>query len=103
MAIIDYLNTEGVTRAAVTGHDSDGQPTWASAAALRCRYEPKHRRLTLASGETILSSGRVFVLPTQAAALNDKIIYNGTTYRVAVIEEQMGFNSLHHKMLWLAG
>lgn len=103
VSVSKYLNTQGVTRAAATGHDGDGQPTWGGAASLRCRYEFVKRRLTLATGETVVSSGRVFVEAGQAAALNDKITYSGTTFRVVEIAEQMGFNSLNHKMLWLAG
>lgn len=98
-----YLNTTGVTRAAITGHDSDGQPTWASAVALVCRFEPKYRRIATSTGESVVSAGRVFILPNQTGAINDQISYNGKTYRVIQVDEEMGFNSVSHKVLWLAG
>lgn len=98
-----YLNTSGVTRAAVSGSNSDGQPTWGSAVALRCRYEPKYRRIATQSGDIVISAGRLFVEPDQAASINDQIAYNGKTYRVIQVDEEMGFASLSHKVLWLAG
>jgi len=101
--ISGYLNTTGVTRAATSGHDSDGQPTWSAAAALTCRFESKYRRIATSTGESIISAGRLFVEPSQAAAINDKIAYNSKTYRVIQVDEEMGFNSLSHKVLWLAG
>lgn len=103
MSITDYLNTPGVTMASVTGHNQDGDPTWGAAAAIRCRYEAKRKLLRLADGETVVSAGRLFVEPSLAVAVNNKIIYNGTTYRVLEIDEQFGFNSINHRVLTLGG
>lgn len=103
-AVIDgYLNTSGVTIAQVTGNTGDGQPSWGSATDLKCRYESRRRRFQGPSGEEIISASRVFVLPSQAATINAKVAYGGNTYRVIQIDEEMGFNSLSHKVLWLAG
>lgn len=103
MAVVDYLNTTGVTRAATTGHDGDGQPTWSAAAAITCRFEPRYRRIATGTGESIVSAGRLFVAPSQAGAINDKITYNGKTYRVIQVDEEMGFSAMSHKVFWLAG
>ena len=101
--ISGYLNTSGVTRAPVSGNDGDGQPTWSSAVAIKCRFEAKYRRIATGSGDSIISAARIFVEPDQAATINDKIAYSGKTYRVIQVDEEMGYNSLSHKVLWLAG
>lgn len=98
-----YLNTTGVTLANVNGQTGDGQPTWGSAAALRCRYEARRRRITTGTGKEVISAGRLFISPDQAATIDAKVAYNGTTYQVIQIDEEMGFNALSHKVLWLAG
>jgi len=103
VSISDYLNTSGVTMASVTGFNSDGAPTWGAAAAIRCRYEAKRKLLRLPNGDTVVSAGRLFVEPTLTVAIGNKIIYGSTTYQVLEIDEQMGFNSLSHRVLTLGG
>lgn len=103
MAVTDYLNTSGVTLANVTGQDGDGQPTWGSAEVVQCRYEARRRRITTGQGKEVISAGRLFIRPDQAATIDAKVAYNGTTYQVIQIDEEMGFSALSHKVLWLAG
>lgn len=99
--IENYLNNQGVTLASVSSHTVDGSPSWSSAVPLRCRYEAKRRRLSGPNGDPVTSMGRLFVSASQVASLNDKVTYNGESYRVIQIDEEMGFNGLSHKVLWL--
>ena len=101
MSLSGYLNTSGVTMEAVTGHNSDGAPTYGSAATIKCRYEPKRKLLRLLNGEAVISAGRLFVEPDLTVAVNNKINYAGTTYRVLEIHEEQGFDSISHRVLML--
>jgi len=103
LSISDYLNTTGVTMASVTGFNSDGAPTWGSAAAIRCRYEAKRKLLRLPNGDTVVSAGRLFAEPTLTVAIGNKIICGTTIYQGLEVDEQSGFKSLSHGVLTLGG
>ncbi len=101
--IDDFLQTQGALRSAATGCNSAGETTYGTPAPLRCRMEFTRKMVTTVDGKQVLASGRAFLSPGQAMDPDDLITWNGRKYPVLVVDEQMSFDRLDHKLAWFGG
>lgn len=70
--------------------ESATEPLFGAPVTYPARIEPKHRWLTTATGEAVVSDAILYLRPDAAVAAGDRVTVNEVVYRVLSIAELGG-------------
>jgi hypothetical protein len=79
-----------------TGLDRHGREVTGTATSYKARFERHTRNMFLPNGSVLVIVARVFLPNDALVALDDELIYDGTSYRVVTIHDQQGKGARHH-------
>lgn len=79
-----------------TSTDRHGREVTGSATSYSARFERKTRNIFQPNGSVLVIEARVFLPNSATVALDDELIYDGTSYRVVTIKDQQGATARHH-------
>ena len=80
-----------------SGFDSYGRASFTTSSSIECRFQQINKRRLLPNGAVLTIDAKMWVLATQTIAIDDKVTYSGTDYKVISVNqaiEQTG--STHH-------
>ncbi len=97
--IADYFR-QSTVRTPIGASNADGSTGYGSPQQVPCRMQFASKLITTPSGKQVVSTGNLFVAPTQAFNLGDLVTWAGRSYEVLAIDEEYGFDSLDHKLVW---
>jgi hypothetical protein len=85
-----YLN-DTITLRVAGAKDKWGEPTTATDVTVKVRFEFGNFIVRNEKGEQVVASGRIY-MKNRTISYQDKIIYNGLTYRIGQIEYPKDFS-----------
>lgn len=102
--IDDHLDQVGVLMLPA-GFNAHGETVYSAPVTVpKCRVQHQEELITSDTGEGIVSTTQVWLLPTQAAAVNAKFVFAGKVFTVQkVYLGQAPDNQLAYKKLYLGG
>ena len=70
---------------------------------VKCRFEKKINKVLSATGEEIISSVQLWILPEYIVSESDEIEKDGKYYKILTIDEQSDLSgNIDHKKIYLA-
>lgn len=97
--ITNYLN-QTASWAIRTGKDGYGQPTYAAAATIRCRWEDRRQLVRNAAGAELQSKAVCYCV--ENVQENDLLTYGGRAYIVlSVADQPMMDGTINHREVYL--
>lgn len=87
--INSYLN-QLITLKAKSGYDAYGATEVKNGIKIKARVQGKQKRLISEKGEEMVSDLVMFVDPGQVLVLNDIIVFGGSNFQIARIDEKRG-------------
>lgn len=79
-----------------SSYDRHGREVTGTATSYAARFERHTRNIFQPNGSVLVIEGKVFLPNTAVVSLNDELIYDGTSYRVVIINDQQGATARHH-------
>ena len=97
--ITDYLN-QTAAWAVRTGKDGYGQPTYAAATNINCRWEDKQRLIRNSQGAEIVSQATCYCI--ENVKEYDQLTYDGRVYIVlSVADQPLMDGTINHREVYL--
>lgn len=76
-------------------------PTWGPAVQHNCRYQEGFALVTGPGGKTIASEAQAWLPPGTVVRINDRVDYQGTSYRVCQLARRRDLEAERHVQIWL--
>lgn len=90
-----------ITREPFVSHDKYGEETYGAAVPIQCRVQEKIERVAIASGEEVLSRGRVYLGSITGVETKDRItLPDGTTPEILSVQKVNDEDGPHHEVLF---
>lgn len=101
MPIATYLNQQ-VVRKPKSGFDKFGKPTTGTSETIKARFQESTAPFIDENGKEYTIDANMWVLPSQALALEDVIEVDSVNYKVVGVDTKRGFTgAIDHKKAYL--
>lgn len=84
--IATYLNQTVTYKPTSSTYDAFGKPTSPTSSSIKARLQEGTKRVYTQGTQELQADAELWVLPTQALVLDDRIEYDGSKYRVVRVD-----------------